>query len=45
VAGAGLDTGATVRVSLRRFIRPEMKFASLEALKAQITADCLAARG
>ena len=41
---AGLVEGARVRVSLRRFIRPEMKFASLDALKAQIAADSAEAR-
>lgn len=45
VAAAGLDTGAFVRVSLRRFIRPEMKFSGLDELKARIAADVAAARG
>lgn len=34
--------GLTVR--LQQFLRPEQKFASLDALKAQIAADCEAAR-
>ena len=33
----------TIRVSLERFLRPEQKFSSLEALKRQIAADCEAA--
>ncbi len=36
--------GHTVTVSLAQFLRPEQTFASLEALKAQIQADCDAAR-
>ena len=44
VTAAGFGDGARVRVSLRRFLRPEMKFASLDALKGQIQADCAAAR-
>lgn len=44
VSAAGLGDGVRVRVSLRRFIRPERRFASLEELKAQILADCEAAR-
>ncbi|MDX2211925.1 MAG: bifunctional riboflavin kinase/FAD synthetase [Oculatellaceae cyanobacterium bins.114] len=36
--------GQTLTVSLEKFIRPEQKFASLEALKAQIQADCDIAR-
>lgn len=36
--------GQTLLVSLEQFLRPEQKFASLEALKAQIVADCEAAR-
>lgn len=35
----------TLTVSLEKFLRPEQKFASLEALKTQIQADCVAARG
>ncbi|MBD2095233.1 bifunctional riboflavin kinase/FAD synthetase [Trichocoleus sp. FACHB-591] len=34
----------TLIVSLKHFLRPEQKFASLEALKTQIQADCLSAR-
>lgn len=45
VTAAGLDAGAFVRVSLRRFIRREMKFAGLDELKARIAADVAAARG
>ena len=33
----------TISVSLERFLRPEQKFPSLEALKRQIAADCEAA--
>ena len=33
----------TISVSLERFLRPEQKFPSLEALKRQIAADCQAA--
>ncbi|MFB2880037.1 bifunctional riboflavin kinase/FAD synthetase [Floridanema aerugineum] len=36
--------GKTLTVSLEKFLRPEQKFASLEGLKQQITADCLQAR-
>jgi riboflavin kinase/FMN adenylyltransferase len=36
--------GQTLRVALVDFIRPEMKFAGLDALKAQIAADGQAAR-
>ena len=36
--------GKTLRVNLEQFLRPEQKFPSLEALKAQIAADCQAAR-
>lgn len=32
--------GQTLRVKLKQFLRPEQKFASLDALKAQIQADC-----
>lgn len=32
--------GQTLTVQLEKFLRPEQKFASLEALKAQIQADC-----
>ena len=37
--------GQTLTVSLEQFLRPEQKFDSLEALKAQIAQDCEAARG
>lgn len=36
--------GKQLRVAFVDFIRPEKAFASLEALKAQITEDCVAAR-
>ncbi len=36
--------GKTLRTQLIDFIRPEMKFAGLDALKAQIAADAAAAR-
>lgn len=36
--------GQTLTVSLEQFLRPEQKFASLDALKMQIQADCEAAR-
>lgn len=36
--------GQNLRVQLVSFLRPEMKFAGLDALKAQIGADCAAAR-
>lgn len=36
--------GKTVTVQLEKFLRPEQKFASLEALKAQIQADCILAK-
>jgi riboflavin kinase/FMN adenylyltransferase len=32
--------GQTLRVNLSEFLRPEQKFASIEALKQQITQDC-----
>jgi riboflavin kinase / FMN adenylyltransferase len=41
---AGDLYGKTLRVALVDFIRPEMKFAGLEQLKAQIAADGQAAR-
>ncbi|BAZ46420.1 riboflavin biosynthesis protein RibF [Chondrocystis sp. NIES-4102] len=34
--------GQTLEVNLLRFLRPEQKFANLEALKQQITKDCQA---
>lgn len=36
--------GQTMTVSLERYLRPEQQFSSLDALKAQIAADCEAAR-
>jgi riboflavin kinase/FMN adenylyltransferase len=36
--------GKTIGVEFIRFIRDEMKFSGLDALKARITDDCLAAR-
>lgn len=36
--------GKTLTVQLQKFLRPEQKFASLEALKAQIQVDCAIAR-
>jgi riboflavin kinase/FMN adenylyltransferase len=36
--------GQVLRVQLMEFIRPEMKFSGLDALKAQIAADGQAAR-
>lgn len=36
--------GKTLTVQLEKFLRTEQKFASLEALKAQIQADCAIAR-
>ncbi|MDF0556278.1 bifunctional riboflavin kinase/FAD synthetase [Kamptonema sp. UHCC 0994] len=36
--------GKTLNVSLENFLRPEQKFPSLEALKAQIQSDCAFAR-
>ncbi len=36
--------GQTLTVQLQKFLRPEQKFASLEALKEQIQADCALAR-
>jgi len=36
--------GKTLTVSLEKFLRPEQKFASLDALKSQIQADCAVAR-
>jgi len=41
---AGDLYGQVLRVQLIDFIRPEMKFSGLDALKAQIAADCDAAR-
>ena len=36
--------GKTITVQLKNFLRPEQKFASLEALKAQIQTDCVLAK-
>ncbi|MBS0658321.1 MAG: bifunctional riboflavin kinase/FAD synthetase [Verrucomicrobia bacterium] len=36
--------GRDIEVAFRRFLRPEQKFAGLDALKAQIAADCAEAR-
>jgi riboflavin kinase/FMN adenylyltransferase len=36
--------GHTLTVQLEKFLRSEQKFASLEALKEQIQADCVLAR-
>lgn len=41
---AGDLYGRTLTVSLEKFIRPEQKFDSIEALKSQIQADCDLAR-
>jgi len=41
---AGDLYGQVLRVQLIDFIRPEMRFSGLDALKAQIAADCDAAR-
>jgi len=42
---AGDLYGQVLRVAIVDFIRPEMKFSGLDALKAQIANDCQAARG
>ena len=44
LSGTPLDQGDFLEVEWLRFIRPEQKFASLDALKAQITKDCGTAR-
>ena len=44
LSGTPLDQGDFLEVEWLRFIRPEQKFASLDALKAQITKDCAIAR-
>ena len=36
--------GQTITVKLAKYLRPELKFPSLEALKTQITRDCETAR-
>ena len=41
---AGDLYGKTVSLQFRKFLRPEVKFESLEALKAQIQRDAAAAR-
>ena len=40
-----LDCGDSIEVEWLRFIRPEQKFASVDALKVQIARDCETARG
>lgn len=45
LAGTELDQGDAIEVEWLEFIRPEQKFASVEALKMQITKDCEIARG
>jgi len=40
---AGDLYGQTLKVNLLRFLRPEQKFSSVEALKQQITKDCQSA--
>lgn len=42
--GTDLDRGDTIEVEWLHFIRPEQKFDSIDALKAQITKDCITAR-
>jgi riboflavin kinase/FMN adenylyltransferase len=42
--GTTLDQGDVIEVKWLHFIRPEQKFASLDALKAQISKDCDTAR-
>lgn len=41
----GFGTGAEIRAEFLKFLRPERKFESLDALKAQIAEDYAAARG
>jgi len=41
---AGDLYGQEIEVAFHRFIRPEAKFDSLDALKAQMEADCAEAR-
>jgi len=43
--GTGLNAGDRIAVEWLRFIRPEEKFESVDALKAQIARDCETARG
>lgn len=42
--GTDLDRGDTIEVEWLHFIRPEQKFNSIDALKVQITKDCITAR-
>jgi riboflavin kinase/FMN adenylyltransferase len=42
--GTELDRGDTLEVQWLDFVRPEQKFDSIEALKAQITKDCVTAK-
>jgi riboflavin kinase/FMN adenylyltransferase len=44
LSGTPLDQGDFLEVEWLRFIRPEQKFSSLDALKAQISKDCEIAR-
>lgn len=44
IAAAGLDEGVPIRVAFLKFLRPEMKFASLDALRARIAEDVAAAK-
>ncbi|HEY0598112.1 riboflavin kinase, partial [Sphingopyxis sp.] len=37
--------GRTIEVALHHYLRPEMKFDSVEALKAQMDRDAAEARG
>jgi riboflavin kinase/FMN adenylyltransferase len=43
--GTDLGEGDLIEVEWLRFIRPEQKFTSVDALKAQIAIDCETARG
>ncbi|TVP78279.1 MAG: riboflavin biosynthesis protein RibF [Puniceicoccaceae bacterium] len=44
LGGTHLDQGDTVEAEWLQFIRPEQKFDSIDALKAQITKDCATAK-
>ncbi|MGB0743927.1 MAG: riboflavin biosynthesis protein RibF [Opitutales bacterium] len=44
LGGTDLDVGDLIEVEWLKFIRPEKKFDSVEALKAQISKDCDTAR-
>ncbi len=44
LADTTMDQGDSIEVEWLRFIRPEQKFASVDALKVQITKDCETAR-